>query len=341
MAKWDNAKFILMCFVVLGHFINYTDFQSTLLRWLWVFIYLFHMPAFLFLSGLFSKKTIDERRFDKMLPYLFLYFTMEILQFIVFSIVNGTPFSFSLFADAGVPWYALVLFWCYLATSFIKSFRPGYTLAFAIALGILAGYSNLGDFLSGMRFFTFFPFFLAGYYIPVEKFSDWLKKKTVRIGAGACLLAGLLLCFLYKDRLYALRDFLKGRSSYAASMELLPYGGIYRGLYYAAAFILVISFIAVMPDVKCRISMWGQRTVQVLVLHYPVLYVLMNTFHLLDFLKKLWPAHYGWLVLPFVFGLTVICSWKVWTPFFEWLMNPLRRDTGTDLTDSEREKSNA
>ncbi|MCD7817678.1 MAG: acyltransferase family protein, partial [Lachnospiraceae bacterium] len=231
VAKWDNIKFVLMCFVVLGHFINYTDFQSNLLRWLWVSIYSFHMPAFLFLSGLLSKRTITEQRLEKVFAYLYLYFTMEIFQFIVFSIVNGTPSSFVFFSDAGAPWYALVLFWCYVATGCLKSLKSNYVFIFAVVLGILAGYSNLGDFLSGMRFFTLFPFFLAGYYIPTEKLLTVVENRCVKVCSIVFLLVVFFLCYMYRDQLFGVADFLKCRTTYN-NTGMLSYGGLFRTCYY-------------------------------------------------------------------------------------------------------------
>src|SRR4029077_11373781 len=47
----DNARFILIVLVVLGHFLT-TMQGSPALDVLYAWIYMFHMPAFVFLSGL-------------------------------------------------------------------------------------------------------------------------------------------------------------------------------------------------------------------------------------------------------------------------------------------------
>jgi len=53
----DNLKFVLIALVVIGHVWNtyYRYSDSDLLRSFAVTIWLFHIPAFLFVSGLFSK----------------------------------------------------------------------------------------------------------------------------------------------------------------------------------------------------------------------------------------------------------------------------------------------
>lgn len=53
---WDNAKGILIFLVLIGHFImTYRPLKA-----IFDSIYLFHMPAFLFISGLFSKKKLSN-----------------------------------------------------------------------------------------------------------------------------------------------------------------------------------------------------------------------------------------------------------------------------------------
>ena len=50
---WDNLKGILIIFVLIGHFIQ----PYAQLGGLWCTIYLFHMPAFVFVTGFFSKRS--------------------------------------------------------------------------------------------------------------------------------------------------------------------------------------------------------------------------------------------------------------------------------------------
>ena len=52
---FDNAKFILIFFVVLGHLIEPYALDIPFYKTVFVFIYFFHMPAFVLVSGYFSK----------------------------------------------------------------------------------------------------------------------------------------------------------------------------------------------------------------------------------------------------------------------------------------------
>ena len=58
--KWDILKFFLMFFVVLGHIADCYTLEHESMRSLYLFIYSFHMPLFIFLSGLFLRFKIKS-----------------------------------------------------------------------------------------------------------------------------------------------------------------------------------------------------------------------------------------------------------------------------------------
>ena len=60
--KWDNLKCFLIVMVVIGHFVNQYAPISNTMKSLSLFIYSFHMPLFIFLSGLLQKRWRSEER---------------------------------------------------------------------------------------------------------------------------------------------------------------------------------------------------------------------------------------------------------------------------------------
>lgn len=73
---WDELKFVLICLVVLGHIIRFSNggLQGALHN----YIYIFHMPLFIFCSGRYSHVN-DKKKY--------LYRQMRILEtYILFSI---------------------------------------------------------------------------------------------------------------------------------------------------------------------------------------------------------------------------------------------------------------
>lgn len=324
IAKWDNLKFGLIYCVVLGHFIQIMKCDSSFLRGLQFFIYTFHMPAFLFVSGLFSKRTVDGRRYDRIFPYFFLYLFMKVFRFLVHFVLHGKAGEFDFFSESGVPWFALTLFLCYFITIALSRFHLPYMMAFAVCIGIMAGYdAGLGDFLTGMRLLTFYPFFLAGYCTPLEPLAQLAKKRTVKLVSAAALACAAVCSFAFEHQLYRKIGFLKGKAAYEA-LGMDNYGGICRGAYYVVALFLVVCVIAAAPEKEGIYTRWGGRTLQVFALHFPILRILVEGLHLKERLQGLLPGYYGYLVPVIALLFTAALSAGVLEPFFRRLMNPVK-----------------
>ena len=84
-AYFDNLKGILIFLVVLGHVLSSFAGEGSVARWLYLLIFSFHMPVFLFVSGYFAKpdpKTVIAR-------LLILYLIFQVLnELAVFVIGN-------------------------------------------------------------------------------------------------------------------------------------------------------------------------------------------------------------------------------------------------------------
>ena len=61
----DNVKGFLIVCVVAGHFLESgIDYHSSMCKSLFLFIYSFHMPLFVFVSGYFSKKIYKDGQYN-------------------------------------------------------------------------------------------------------------------------------------------------------------------------------------------------------------------------------------------------------------------------------------
>lgn len=54
----DSTKFLLICLVIFAHALEVCRDTDWLSEKVYIFVYSFHMPAFIILSGFFSKITI-------------------------------------------------------------------------------------------------------------------------------------------------------------------------------------------------------------------------------------------------------------------------------------------
>jgi fucose 4-O-acetylase-like acetyltransferase len=101
---WDNAKGVLIFLVVFGHFL--LPYRSvSLVGKVFNLIYLFHMPAFVFVSGYLSRIVSDNRK--SVIKLCFAYLIFNSLMMVYSAIYEGiTP---SLLKPYYSYWYLLAL----------------------------------------------------------------------------------------------------------------------------------------------------------------------------------------------------------------------------------------
>ena len=86
----DNIRAVLVFLVVVGHFLITMTGHSAEMLWLRKFIYLFHMPAFLMLSGMLLKRKINQRRYsDGIKRYLVPYLICNFVMFFLFQFIGA------------------------------------------------------------------------------------------------------------------------------------------------------------------------------------------------------------------------------------------------------------
>lgn len=272
----DNLKFMLIALVVMGHIANSYASSDALLRSAFMFIYTFHMPAFIFVSGLFCKKMTAENIRKKMIYYFLLYISLSMILRVNYFIYRRTP-SFSLFSENGVPWFMFALAVFYGITYLIRDCNKVLILVFCILLACFIGYDNsIGDFLCLSRIIVFYPFFLLGHMIDIPSLLSITQKKAIRFLSAAIVLAFALICFLKIDSVYVFRPLLGGRNPYSTLSEVLaPYGGFLHFILYFISFSLTICLISIAPPRKIiLLSSLGQRTLPVYFFHYLLIYSL-------------------------------------------------------------------
>lgn len=321
--KWDILKFFLILCVVFGHVAN----QHTDTNGIFIFIYSFHMPLFIFVSGLFSKRTIDEKRYNRIFSYFVLYVFIKAIDFFSRIIFTGR-ISFSLLSERNLPWYAFVLFTFCMITVFLKNIDPKYVFAVSFTVALLSGYdSSINEFLMLSRTIVFYPFFYAGYILDPDTVSHKLNKKPLKIISFAGILSYIVVVYFFLDYLMPFKDLLSGQNPYRNVSFHNGFGMIYRLIHYVIIISLCIMIISLTPDKlgKGKIAKLGSRSVQVYALHYvfiDVLYELLNIDELLGGISPILPKL---LMLPIAVIITLICSSKIWTPFFDFIMNPKLR----------------
>ena len=216
----------MILLVVIGHTIDHFKGSSHLAKSLYLFMYTFHMPVFVFVSGLFSKKTIRRKNYLAIYSYGIIYvimkFTIAVAEYLP---KGGESFSLNFFYDKTPAWYALAMFVFFLITIRLRHVHPAYLIPASIILSCIAGYSKLmGDHYVSMRIVSFYPFFLMGYYSEPEKILSWMSKIWVKILSACVLVSAALVCWFRIETLFPLYRLLKGAYPYAEMQNDFGFG---------------------------------------------------------------------------------------------------------------------
>lgn len=264
---FDNAKFILIFLVVFGHMISPYKDQDKVLFTLYTVIFLFHMPAFILISGYFAKGFKNKGYLLKSVQKILIpYFIFQIIYSVVYFLVGKEKtLEFDLFQPHWSLWFLLSLFfWNLLLYVFARLKWAG--LLVAVLLGIAIGYfEHAGSFMSISRTFVFFPYFLLGFLLN----GDHLKRI---IGAKYAVPAGVVIIittFLFFGLSFPKNavPWLLGDTSYENMGGMQLTDGLLRGLQYVLTLIVVFGFLPLIPSNQYRITKIGERTLYVYLFH--------------------------------------------------------------------------
>lgn len=262
---FDNLKFLLIIIVVIGHSIEPLVNSNMNLKAVYVFIYTFHMPLFILVSGYFSKNINTDKYILKIARKILIpYFIFQILYFLFFHFVmNNHAIKFTLFTPYWIMWFLLSLFiWKLVLPYFVKLKFP---LLLSIVLAISAGYiDQIGYFMSFSRTITFFPFFLLGYYLN-KSHLEKLYTLKIKMLSIIVLICGFLVINFFTPRIYY--GWLYGSTSYVYLHASYWYAGFFRLGIFAGAVLFSFAVLALVPKNKSIFSEMGMRTMYVYLLH--------------------------------------------------------------------------
>ena len=264
---FDNAKFTLIFLVVFGHIISPLKDQNGILFTLYTAIFLFHMPAFILISGYFAKGYKKKGYFKKSVKKILVpYFIFQIIYSIYYYLIGKEEkLAFDFLHPHWSLWFLLSLFfWNLLLYAFAKLKWLGFGVA--ILLGMAIGYINdAGSFLSLSRTFVFFPYFLLGFLLNANQLKRVIRAKySLPIGFMIIMTTTIFFGMGFpKDAV----PWLLGDTSYA-NMEGLHWSdGLVRLLQYALTLLVVFGFLALIPSTQYKLTKIGERTLYVYLFH--------------------------------------------------------------------------
>ncbi|MEE0896961.1 MAG: acyltransferase family protein [Acutalibacteraceae bacterium] len=311
ISLWDNLKIFLIYTVVLGHFVDVFTSVSGNSRSIFVFCYAFHMPAFIFVSGLFHKNTDIKRKF---LLYTSISLVLKMVLSLFNAIVSKGVFSFNLLSEADIPWFMFALA-CYIVICYLlRNQNKVFVLLFSVILACFVGYDkSIGDFLCLSRIIVFFPFYYAGTVLDHKKIVEFREKhRFISVLGIVILLIFLYVCFFRLEQIYPLRYLFTGRNPYRENPAVK--GILLRLLCYGISTIVTAALIFVTPKNRIPvITDLGNNTLTVYFWHWPLYrictyFIDFKTFFDMGLLCKI--IYVGVLPLLFTF---ILARFKVFS----------------------------
>jgi fucose 4-O-acetylase-like acetyltransferase len=234
------------------------------------------MPAFIFISGYFSKKFYERGYLQKitkklLLPYILFQLLYSVYYFFLY---DKQSLEFELLTPHWSLWFLLSLFSWNVLLLWFGRLPKRMALPLALLLGLTGGMLEAEKWLSLSRTLTFFPFFLLGFFFE-KPTIERLFAARVRI-VSLIMLAGmfLLIRFGFPD---LPQDWLYGSKSYDTLGVSEPAGMMSRLAIYVASLLMMFSFLSLIPSRRFSFSVLGARTFYIYILHGFILKYLHET----------------------------------------------------------------
>jgi fucose 4-O-acetylase-like acetyltransferase len=180
-AFFDNAKYLAIVLVAIGHAWEPIKGDSRILEAVYTVVYTFHMPAFIIISGFFS------RSFDASPNRLKRLITGVAVPYIVFEtayplfkrwIDDDPSQDISLLDPWYLTWFLCALFIWRMTTPIWKMVRWPLPIALGLAMAGTVT-PEIGDDLDLQRVLQFLPYFVLGLCMKPEHFH-MVRTRTVR-----------------------------------------------------------------------------------------------------------------------------------------------------------------
>ena len=247
--------------MVLGHLLARTSpWESPILGAPMYFIYMFHMPAFVFLAGITAK---SNRLAERVLTYFVLLATVLPLMW-VWMWVFGLDPDYSLLTPFWYTWFLLSMAWWMITVPFIERF-PRTMLVASLVLGLFGGMLPILDTeLSAARTMAFWPFFVFG-KLYGKQIIGWAG--SLAIWQKLCLSAAALgaVGYFYLDQVD--HHWLYGSLNFAHFDVGVPEGVGLRLIVDIGAVLLMLALLSWLSDTKDTIATIGRHSLAVYILH--------------------------------------------------------------------------
>ncbi|MGW9134485.1 acyltransferase family protein [Streptomyces sp. NPDC055681] len=265
-AFFDNAKYLAIVLVAMGHAWEPLRGDSRAAAALYITVYTFHMPAFIVISGYFS------RSFDASVGRIGRLVTGVAVPYVVFEVAytffkrwaGGDPsYPISLLDPWYLTWFLAALVIWRLTTPLWKVVR--WPLPLALAIAVLASVSpDIGDDLDLQRVLQFLPFFVLGLCLKPAHFQ-LVRRREVRLLAVPVFAGALAVAYWAAPRMNAAWFYRRDSAQELAAPGWT--GAVMTLALFGCSVILVACFFAWVPRREVWFTALGAGTLYGYLLH--------------------------------------------------------------------------
>ncbi len=310
---FDNARAILILLVVFGHMLQPYTSGDKYLSALYLVIYSFHMPTFLFISGYFAKNIDKPYYLEKISKRLIVPYMIFFAFFSIYYFLTGKSDELQLdpFNPVFALWFLITLFFFHVILVIVRRFNPYKVLSVSIIISIGAGFSdNIDSYLSISRTIVFFPIFYLGYIFTKKHTAIFKNKKLIPVS---------IITFILFFIVYVIHpinaDWLLGSSPYT-SLEnegQSIFSPFKRLILYGIILIAMTAFLNLMSTKKKLYTYIGSRTLYVYLLHGLIIGIVRG-FEWYPFDNPISLMTYLYLIsipviIVYVLSTNFVCKW--------------------------------
>jgi fucose 4-O-acetylase-like acetyltransferase len=265
-AFFDNAKYLAVVLVAIGHSWEPLKSDSRVLQAAYNVVYTFHMPAFLVISGYFSRSfDLSPRRLKGLITGVAVpYVVFETAYSLFERYLGDTPGqAISLFNPIYLTWFLCALLVWRLTAPIWQLVRWPVPLALVIAM--LATISpGIGNDLDMQRLLQFLPCFVLGLSVKPEHFL-LVRRRSVRLIAVPVFATALCFGWWAVPRMNTAWFYRRDSASELGA----PWwaGPVMTLAMFGCAMLLTACFLSWVPDRKTWFTALGSGTLYGYLLH--------------------------------------------------------------------------
>src|SRR5690606_39244600 len=187
VAYLDNARYWVMLLVVIGHSLTELVIMDSA-RGVYTWIYAFHMPFFILISGYTARHYVGDFRQIRrivstlMVPYLIVETGLQLIT----RHYDGEPEHLMILSPQWLGWFLAALFIWRLTTPIWRALK--YPITTSILISLVAGLIEIPNVLALPKVLGLLPFYVIGLHFDRSTFLR-LGQWRIRV-ASVLLLSG-------------------------------------------------------------------------------------------------------------------------------------------------------